>query len=376
MRFIFLFFSLVFASYEDFKTHFQKEFNEYKAKETKEFINYKKRLKKEFEKYKKEISKYWTNPKILSKKEFVEYSKDLKTQKIIDFENRKVTISVLAKNKKEAEKKIKNALEELKKESINDAYNNTPLKKISPAKLPNKPLIDELSTSFNPKNIQKKYSKIPGEFEFSLTISLPSNFYIKKAKLYKNDVFKDSQKFKLLPSLIYAIIHTESAFNPLATSFVPAYGLMQIVPKTAGRDAAKFLYKKDIIFPPKFLYNPSNNILIGSAYFHLLFFKYFKEIKNPLSRLYLSIAAYNTGAGHVACVFNSKNFNYKNEVMCYRYRGDYSIKKAANKINSLTPNEVYFTLINHLPYQETKDYLKKVKKRMYKYHLAIKKNLI
>ncbi len=51
-------------------------------------------------------------------------------------------------------------------------------------------------------------------------------------------------EFKLDPALVMSVIYNESRFNPLAKSYVPAYGLMQIVPKSAGVDAIQFLEGK------------------------------------------------------------------------------------------------------------------------------------
>jgi len=95
---------------------------------------------------------------------------------------------------------------------------------------------------------------------------------------------------------------------------------------------------------PSYLYNPNNNVEIGSAYFHILYYSYLKDIKNPTSRLYCSIAAYNTGAGNVAKAFV----------------GNYNISAAANVINRMSPDDVYRTLKRNLPYDETKRYLDKV----------------
>jgi membrane-bound lytic murein transglycosylase C len=151
-------------------------------------------------------------------------------------------------------------------------------------------------------------------------------------------------------------MHTESCFNPRARSYVPAYGLMQIVPHTAGVDSYKFLYKIKKIPSSTYLYNSTNNIKLGSAYLHILYYNYLKDIKNPISRLYCTIAAYNTGAGNVAWAFTHK----------------YNVKKASKIINKLTPNEVYQKLLQNLKYDEPKHYLKKVTKRMDIYHKLYK----
>lgn len=60
---------------------------------------------------------------------------------------------------------------------------------------------------------------------------------------YANIVRKASRKYDIPEDLIYAIIKTESSFNPYAVSWANAYGLMQVVPKTAGRDVFKLVKK-------------------------------------------------------------------------------------------------------------------------------------
>jgi membrane-bound lytic murein transglycosylase C len=152
----------------------------------------------------------------------------------------------------------------------------------------------------------------------------------------------NAERFSISKNLVYAIIKTESDFNPYAVSNAPAFGLMQIVPTTAGRDVHKFLNKKSGLPSKKFLFTPENNIEYGAAYLHLLYYKYLDAIQDPVSREYCVIAAYNTGSGNVLRTFD-RNQN-----------------RASQKINSLGPLEVFSTLRTKLPHDETRRYLTKV----------------
>lgn len=181
------------------------------------------------------------------------------------------------------------------------------------------------------------------------TIALDQRSEMTMAKPYIEPVLQQAARWQLEPSLMMAIIHTESHFNPKAKSHVPAFGLMQIVPLTAGRDVNRFLFKQNEPMDPAYLLKPSQNIEAGVAYMHLLNSRYLKRIKDPQSRRYCMIAAYNTGSGNVARSFNQDRSR--------------NIKKAAAVINSLKPEQVYDHLSQHLPYEETKKYLKKVTKR-------------
>ncbi|MBL4942352.1 MAG: transglycosylase SLT domain-containing protein [Colwellia sp.] len=183
----------------------------------------------------------------------------------------------------------------------------------------------------------------------TFTMPLAHKNALTKAKPFIGQVKNQSERWQLSPSLMLAIMHTESYFNPKAQSHVPAYGLMQIVPRTAGVDVNRMLNKKDAPMTEADLFLPNYNITAGVAYMHILNSRYLRKIKDPKSRLYCMIAAYNTGSGNVARTFNidkSRNIN-----------------RAAKIINKLTPEQVYDHLVKNLPYDETKHYMKKVVKR-------------
>ncbi len=183
-----------------------------------------------------------------------------------------------------------------------------------------------------------------------VSFKIPHSIH-KKAVKYAAVVKAAAEKEKISDELIYAIMETESGFNPMAKSHVPAYGLMQIVPRTAGKDATNYLYGKAKILAPSYLYKPENNITIGAAYLHVLHYKYMGRVKNKESRMYCAIAAYNTGASNVAKAFVDRA----------------SFNEAIPEINKLSPLEVYEKLKNFLPRKEARNYIEKVSKRMAKY---------
>ncbi|MGB0267911.1 MAG: transglycosylase SLT domain-containing protein, partial [Pseudomonadales bacterium] len=86
------------------------------------------------------------------------------------------------------------------------------------------------------------------------------------------------------PSLIYAVIEVESAFNPYAVSPAKAYGLMQIVPATAGRDVYQKIKRRPGEPSKESLFDPDFNIDIGGAYLHLVDERYLNEIRDSSSR--------------------------------------------------------------------------------------------
>jgi len=173
-------------------------------------------------------------------------------------------------------------------------------------------------------------------------IPMVSDHLARSARRYAPLVQRHAARHGLSRSLVFAIIRTESDFNPFAVSSAPAFGLMQLVPTTGGRDAYRALHGRDGVPTPDELFDPARNIELGSAYLGLLNREYLAGVHNPVSREYCTIAAYNGGIGTVLRVF-------------HRDRG-----RAVAIINSLSPAEVYRRLQERLQRQETRRYLVKV----------------
>ena len=184
-----------------------------------------------------------------------------------------------------------------------------------------------------------------------MTVKFVNNY--QKVLLANNfeDVKRFSKKYDVAISVILAIIETESSYNPRAISRVPAFGLMQLVPKTAGVDAHNFVHGEKKVVSPDFLFDETNNLQLGTAYFKLLKSRYLRKIKNPQSRFYCAVSSYNTGVGNLARTFT----------------GQKNLSKAAKRINMMTSQEVYQFLLKNLPAEETRNYLKKIVTRRAKY---------
>lgn len=202
-----------------------------------------------------------------------------------------------------------------------------------------KPKSQPVTTSAGSKNVVK------------ITMELVEDHLPKRAEQFKGMVSRHSATYSVDEPLIYAIMEQESAFNPAAQSWVPAYGLMQLVPKSGGRDAYRYVHKKDQIPSPDFLFDPNNNIQLGTGYLKLLMSTTFAKINDPRCRMLCAIAAYNTGAGNVSRAIN----------------GTTNISKAIPTINTMSYDQLFAYLKQHLPHAETKDYIQKVTSKMQKY---------
>lgn len=108
--------------------------------------------------------------------------------------------------------------------------------------------------------------------------SYTNNAPIADAKTYAPTVTKYAQESGVSPSLINAMIHTESAFDPNARSPVGAQGLMQLLPGTA----------KDLKVSNAF--NPEDNIRGGA--------KYIAQQIKTFGDVDTALMAYNWGPGN------------------------------------------------------------------------------
>lgn len=339
----------------------------------KEYQDYVKAEKEAYEKFVKEMSAMWGGGNVAesTKKEWVEYSDDGKSRSIVDFEQGEATIEIIITPEEEkSEEKIEEKVEEKIKELIvnkgttkdydSEKEKALPLQETpvleNQIQTPSGELVTEENVEESVKEIvqevvveKKEITGDDGETRQVVTVKLdlvPDHIKT-RAEAYKNEVEVYCRKYEVNPAMVYAVMQTESSFNPKAKSYVPAYGLMQIVPTSAGKDCAASLNKSFSQPTANYLYEPENNIEMGVHYLYLLNKRYYTKVTDPDSRDLCVIASYNTGAGNVARAL----------------RGDTKISKAIPQINEMSYEELFKYFENKL-LPETQNYIRKVTERM------------
>lgn len=107
-------------------------------------------------------------------------------------------------------------------------------------------------------------------------------------KKYADTIRHYSLEYDLDPAVVFAVIETESHFNPVAISPVGAVGIMQIMPNTARWIASYLLLEN---YFDEYLLDPEINIRYGTRYLSYLF--------SVFDEMWQGIAAYNAGEGTV-----------------------------------------------------------------------------
>jgi membrane-bound lytic murein transglycosylase C len=395
------------AEFERFKAERDAEYNAFKEQLLAEFEEYKRIVQEETDNYRGKLSRSWDDPALSTNKVWVDYSEDTLSRNSVDFENETITIEVPAEeNTAESEEAIREALTELVTKNKAEAFagdevaqnverrSKEKIEYLVTAEVQPTPILISYLTGLAEATIQEvneivdymmeniQFSEVENEAgravrKVQVPLEAPAEIIAeavrKSAEISKEIVSAPvaaiaaslpqkaqslhphintyAAREKLEKSLVFAIIETESAFNPMAQSPIPAYGLMQIVPRSAGMDATKQLFGEERILSSSYLYNSEQNIEIGTTYLNILYYRYLAKVENPESRLYCVIAAYNTGAGNVAKAFT----------------GNRKLSAALPLINQRSPAEVYEKLRTDLPYEETQKYIVKVTDRMKKY---------
>jgi len=330
----------------------------------------KRNYNKLFKKHKKKVGQRWgkSEAKMPSSHQFVKYTKNYKSRAIINFDSGLISIETIETlNKSNSTKNLKSAIITTLLTPKDPRSVDMFSAKIT--RLSGRPYLYGLVKNHREQNIatvyraenyanflvknQAKRRKIrisgTNTSVYYVKIHMINNHLNTRAKRYSPYVNKFARRYRISRSLVYAIMQTESNFNPYAISSAPAYGLMQIVPHTGGRDAYKKVHGFDKIPSSHYLLNYINNIQMGSAYINLLYYRYLSKIHNPVSREYCLIAAYNTGIGNVYSLFSNNR------------------ERAIERINRLSSSQIYQYLRRHLRAKEARDYLYKVIKARPRY---------
>jgi membrane-bound lytic murein transglycosylase C len=382
---------------DDFDAFRQQMLNNHQSfvqQQQNDFEAYKRELLAAFAEYRAAALEVWgdRNTVVPTRNNWVEYSNDRSRRSVVDFERGVVTVEIAVDTQQPiAEAELRNRLGEqiintltlpADDRSIVDIARAPERRPASPPRQqPNDAVLhgmvaDASGKELAPGEIHRfvtqqitaplKQQRIVGGDGQTRTVvraefPLVPDHIRKRAEKYHRDVIANAERQQIRPEVIYAVMETESFFNPTAKSHIPAFGLMQLVPTSGGRDAYKHLHKVDKAPSDTYLYNPQNNIELGTAYLNLVYYQYLAGIKHNDSRLWCTIAAYNTGSGNVLATFAGRYSQAR-----HGSRAEWR-KAAFDRINSMSPEQVYQTLHRDLPYEETRNYIKKVRERMPKY---------
>lgn len=152
---------------------------------------------------------------------------------------------------------------------------------------------------------------------------------------YQQDIITYSEKNKIDPFLIAAIIKNESGFNHKAVSKVGAVGLMQIMPETGAWIAEQMGLEG---YTDDQLYQSRTNIRMGCWYVGELEHEFKKN-------MVLLLIAYNAGRGQAKEWMEKNNWDYD------------------------------FNSPEKIPYPDTREYVIKVLRDRDKYYLLYKDKL-
>jgi membrane-bound lytic murein transglycosylase C len=296
-------------------------------------------------------------PQIPSNKKLVKYTNDYKARAIVDFEKGSILVETLADSS--SAKTLNNLQRAIVTTLLSSADpSKTDIFSSDAPQLSGKPYLYQQVIDQDNKPIQyqwraNRFSQYLTEFKlqkynknrkqiYAVRIDMVEKHQHLRQQKYSQYVLAAAKRYQISPQLIYGIIETESSFNPFAVSSANAYGLMQVVPKTAGADVFQRIKKKAGQPSKQQLFDPAFNIDIGSAYLHILNNNYLKAVNNGTSRHYSIISAYNGGSGNVLKTFHSNR------------------KTAMKMLNAKLPKDVYYLLTRKHPKTESRRYLEKV----------------
>ncbi len=142
-----------------------------------------------------------------------------------------------------------------------------------------------------------KYAVIYNKYfksERSAYIVKSDYYYSETGKIssYDATIKKESEKIGWDWRLVSSMIYQESRFNPNVTSWAGAFGIMQLMPRTAQHLGVNKLS------------SPEAQIKAGIRLIQKLDNRFADEIKDPHERAKFVLASYNVGYGHVRDAIN------------------------------------------------------------------------
>jgi membrane-bound lytic murein transglycosylase C len=284
----------------------EKDYNDKRANMEKEWARLIKEQDEQQARFQVEIEEKWQEFNRSTPIKWVEYNQSQDAVSMVDFEKGTVVFEVIVKDGEPM------ALENVKKKIATQAEKIFWKQDLSGKTTMDNQIASSKGYMVNPDNLNRylkedvlpeiKPDPIPftskdkiKRRKYTARVGMVKDHVKIRAEKYMPVVEKNARRFNIDPGLVMATIHTESHFNPNARSQANAIGMMQILPRFAGREAYKMIYGEDKIITTEYLFDPENNIELGCAYLKILMYRYFKNVDGEMKRKFVTICGYNCG---------------------------------------------------------------------------------
>lgn len=151
---------------------------------------------------------------------------------------------------------------------------------------------------------------------------------------YTFEIEKYADEYDVPRALLFAVIHTESGFDPNAVSSAGALGLTQITPETFHW----LQTKTGETLPDSALYEPDVSVRYGALFYSMLLSEFGGDIRT-------AVAAYHAGRGQVNAWLRDGQYSADGKTLDIIPSRDtnhyvYKVTKAINIYNNLYEKEL------------------------------------
>lgn len=151
---------------------------------------------------------------------------------------------------------------------------------------------------------------------------------------YTFEIEKYADEYDVPRALLFAVIHTESGFDPNAVSSAGALGLTQITPETFHW----LQTKTGETLPDSALYEPEVSVRYGALFYSMLLSEFGGDIRT-------AVAAYHAGRGQVNAWLRDGQYSADGKTLDSIPSRDtnhyvYKVTKAINIYNNLYEKEL------------------------------------
>ena len=236
-----------------------------------------------FAEFQAEVERRWDRFVEPASQRWIEYEDDLSARSTVDFDKGEAAVEVIADqgaSEAELHSRLQGKIERMiTSRGTTDDFAGRATDPALGAATPvsDEPILAGQITADQRLEAQPRRSVFTGRdgvARVKVTLTLPlvpdhlrrrAERYLPEGRAQAASVAERKTVAAMPVELVLAIMQTESFFNPKARSHVPAFGLMQLVPRSGAKDALQYLGEEDRILSGAALYVPPRNIELGIA---------------------------------------------------------------------------------------------------------------